>query len=248
MKFTSQVNTTRQQRPRAVSATSSDLSAQRAVLTGNRAAVPMPPPVREGAHSMKIYGDTNSGNCLKVKWVCDNLALPYSWIDVDTLKGETRTHGIPQAQQRRPGADGRIRRRPHAGAIQRHHPLSRPRQRPDPAGRLCRREDGRMAVLGAIQPRALYRGVPLPDGLSGQAGLRSRSRQDQARLCRAGADGASARRLAVSWSAMPSRSPTCRCWPIRALAHEGGFHLDGYAAVRRWIGETEKSLGLPPAR
>ena len=32
------------------------------------------------------------------------------------------------------------------------------------------------------------------------------------------------------------------------LAHEGGFDLDGYAAVRRWIGETEKSLGLPPAR
>jgi glutathione S-transferase len=32
------------------------------------------------------------------------------------------------------------------------------------------------------------------------------------------------------------------------LAHEGGFHLDGYAAVRRWIGATEKFLGLPPAR
>ena len=28
------------------------------------------------------------------------------------------------------------------------------------------------------------------------------------------------------------------------LAHEGGFHLDGYASLRRWIGETEKSLGL----
>ena len=38
---------------------------------------------------MKIYGDTNSGNCLKVKWVCDRLALPYRWIDVDTLKRET---------------------------------------------------------------------------------------------------------------------------------------------------------------
>ena len=25
---------------------------------------------------MKIYGDTNSGNCLKVKWVCDHLAPP----------------------------------------------------------------------------------------------------------------------------------------------------------------------------
>ena len=32
------------------------------------------------------------------------------------------------------------------------------------------------------------------------------------------------------------------------VAHEGGFHLDGYAAVRRLIGATEKFLGLPPAR
>ena len=40
---------------------------------------------------MKIHGDSNSGNCLKVKWVCDRLALPYRWIAVDTLKRETRT-------------------------------------------------------------------------------------------------------------------------------------------------------------
>ena len=32
------------------------------------------------------------------------------------------------------------------------------------------------------------------------------------------------------------------------LAHEGGFHLDGYASLRRWIGEAERSLGLPPVR
>jgi glutathione S-transferase len=31
------------------------------------------------------------------------------------------------------------------------------------------------------------------------------------------------------------------------LAHEGGFDLDGYAALRRWIAATEKQLGLPPA-
>ena len=40
---------------------------------------------------MKIYGDSNSGNCLKVKWVCDRLALPYDWVAIDTLKGESRT-------------------------------------------------------------------------------------------------------------------------------------------------------------
>jgi glutathione S-transferase len=32
------------------------------------------------------------------------------------------------------------------------------------------------------------------------------------------------------------------------LAHEGGFHLDGYASIKRWIGETEQALGLSPAR
>jgi glutathione S-transferase len=32
------------------------------------------------------------------------------------------------------------------------------------------------------------------------------------------------------------------------LAHEGGFHLDGYAAVRRWIGEAEQMFGLTPMR
>ena len=40
---------------------------------------------------MRIYGDSNSGNCLKVKWVCDHLRQPYAWIETDTLKGETRT-------------------------------------------------------------------------------------------------------------------------------------------------------------
>jgi glutathione S-transferase len=32
------------------------------------------------------------------------------------------------------------------------------------------------------------------------------------------------------------------------LAHEGGFDLGRYAALGRWIGETEAYLGLPPAR
>ena len=80
--------------------------------------------------AMKIYGDTNSGNCLKVKWVCDKLALPYHWIAIDTLKGETRTPEFLKLNSAGQVPDGRTRRRPHAGAVQRHHPLSRPRQRP----------------------------------------------------------------------------------------------------------------------
>lgn len=43
---------------------------------------------------MRIYGDSNSGNCLKVKFVCDHLQIPYAWTGIDTQKGETRTAGF----------------------------------------------------------------------------------------------------------------------------------------------------------
>lgn len=39
---------------------------------------------------MRIYGDTISGNCNKVKWVCDMLAIPYEWIETSALDGTTR--------------------------------------------------------------------------------------------------------------------------------------------------------------
>jgi glutathione S-transferase len=40
---------------------------------------------------MKIYGDSISGNCLKVKWVCDSLGLSYDWIETSVVAAETRT-------------------------------------------------------------------------------------------------------------------------------------------------------------
>lgn len=40
---------------------------------------------------MKIYGDSISGNCLKVKWTADFLGLTYDWIEVDVLRAESRT-------------------------------------------------------------------------------------------------------------------------------------------------------------
>jgi glutathione S-transferase len=38
-----------------------------------------------------IYGDVNSGNCYKVKLLAEQLALPYTWVGIDTLKKETRS-------------------------------------------------------------------------------------------------------------------------------------------------------------
>jgi glutathione S-transferase len=43
---------------------------------------------------MKIYGDSISGNCLKVKWVADSLGLSYDWIETSVLKSESRTEAF----------------------------------------------------------------------------------------------------------------------------------------------------------
>jgi len=40
---------------------------------------------------LRIYGDSISGNCLKVKWTADLLGLEYQWVETSVLKGESRT-------------------------------------------------------------------------------------------------------------------------------------------------------------
>lgn len=60
-----------------------------------------------------IYGDSISGNCLKVKFVCDRLGMAYRWVETSVMKGETRK---PQFLKRNPAAqvpivewpDGRV--------------------------------------------------------------------------------------------------------------------------------------------
>lgn len=43
---------------------------------------------------MKIFGDPGSGNCLKVRYTCDHLAIPYEWVPVDVMKRESRTEAF----------------------------------------------------------------------------------------------------------------------------------------------------------
>ena len=40
---------------------------------------------------MVIYGDSRSGNCLKIKWVARRLGVPFEWREVDIMAGATRT-------------------------------------------------------------------------------------------------------------------------------------------------------------
>lgn len=196
---------------------------------------------------MKIHGDLNSGNCLKVKWVCDRLALPYTWIPVDILKRESRT---PQFLKLNGAGqvplvefdDGRTLAQ--SNAIIRY--LARASDLiPADAFAAAKMDEwlfweqySHEPYIAGCRFQMVYLGQPAsdldPDKIKrGYAALARMEHELAATRFLVGD------RLSLADVALLAYT---------MLAHEGGFHLDGYASLRRWIGETEKSLGLPPAR
>jgi glutathione S-transferase len=196
---------------------------------------------------MKIYGDTKSGNCLKVKWVCDRLGLPYSWIDVDTLKRETRT-----TQFLKLNAAGQVptvefddgRTLAQSNAIIRY--LARGSDLiPEDAFAAARMDEwlfweqySHEPYIAVCRMQMVYLGRPASDLdtdkiKGGYAALARMEHQLAATRFLVG-DGFSLADVALL--------------AYTRVAHEGGFHLDGYDAVRRWIGEAERALGLAPVR
>jgi glutathione S-transferase len=196
---------------------------------------------------MKIYGDLNSGNCLKVKWVCDRLALPYSWISIDILKGESRTQQFLKLNSagQVPAVefdDGRTLAQ--SNAIIRY--LARGSDLiPADAFAAAKMDEWLFWEQYSHEPyvagcrfQMVYLGKPAsdldPDKIKrGYAALARMEHQLAATRFLVG-DAVTLADIALL--------------AYTRLAHQGGFHLDGYASLRRWIGETEKSLGLPPAR
>jgi glutathione S-transferase len=196
---------------------------------------------------MRIYGDSNSGNCLKVKWVCDRLSLPYSWIDVDTLKGETRTSEflnlnsagqVPTVEF----DDGRTLAQ--SNAIIRY--LARGSDLiPSDAFVAAKMDEWLFWEQYSHEPhiavcrfQMVYLGKPAsdldPDKV--KRGYAALMRMEQQLAMTRFLTGA-----AVSLADVALLAYT-------RVAHEGGFQLDRYTALRRWIAATEEHLGLPPAR
>ena len=194
---------------------------------------------------MKIYGDSISGNCLKVKWVCDRLALPYSWIAVDVVKQETRT---PQFLALNSAGqvpvvefdDGRTLAQSNAiirylargsalipadafAAAKMDEWLFWEQYSHEPAIAVCRFQ---MIYLGKpaseLDPDRVQRGYAALDRME-------RHLTDARFLVGDAFTLADVALLAYT-----------------RLAHEGGFDLARYPAIRRWIKDGETELGLPP--
>ncbi|MDI4235681.1 glutathione S-transferase family protein [Bradyrhizobium sp. Arg237L] len=196
---------------------------------------------------MKIYGDDKSGNCLKVKWVCDYLALPYTWTNVDILKQETRT-----AEFLRMNSAGQVptivlddgRALAQSNAIIRY--LAR-------GSDLIPSDDFAAAKMDEwlfweqyshepyiavcrFQMRYLGKSVSELDPEKVKRGHAALAQMEQQLALTPFLAGSSLSLADVALLA------------YTRLAHEGGFDLGGYPALRRWINEAERSLGLAPAR
>lgn len=193
---------------------------------------------------MRIYGDSNSGNCLKVKWVCDKLALPYKWIEIDTRKGETRTARFLEMN----GAgqvptvafdDGRTLAQ--SNAIIRY--LARDSALiPGDAFTAAKMDEwlfweqySHEPYIAVCRFHMRYQGKPASDLDPDKV------KRGYSALARLEHQLAASRFLVGDAVTLADVSLLA----YTRVAHEGGFHLDGYAAVRRWIGEAEKSLGVP---
>jgi glutathione S-transferase len=195
---------------------------------------------------MKIYGDTKSGNCLKVKWVCDKLALPYSWIDVDTRKGETRTTQFLKMN----GAgqvptvlfdDGRTLAQ--SNAIIRYLAIGSDLIPTDSFAAakmdewLFWEQYSHEPYIAVCRFQMMYLGKPASDLDT------DKIKGGYAALARMEHQLAATRFLVGDSVSLADVSLLA----YTRVAHEGGFHLGGYASIRRWIGEAERALGLPPA-
>ena len=196
---------------------------------------------------MKIYGDINSGNCLKVKWVCEHLALPFTWVTVDTLKGETRTPeflGLNDAGQVPTVEFDDGRTLAQSNAIIRY--LGRGSALiPTDAFAQAKMDEWLFWEQYSHEPyiavsrfQMFYLGKPASD-------------LDPEKVKRGHAAlGRMERQLALT-PFLTGRAVSLADVSLLAytrIAHEGGFDIEAYRPVRRWIGETEKVLGLSPTR
>jgi glutathione S-transferase len=195
---------------------------------------------------MKIYGDLKSGNCLKVKYIADWRGLPYEWIDIDIMKGESRTADFlalnPQGQV--PAVrldDGRALAQ--SNAILRFLAQGSALLPADPFAQakidewLFWEQYSHEPYVAVARFQMVYLG-------------RTAVERDEKIISRgeAALDYMEQRLTGQEWLANAAFSiADIALIAYTRLAGEGGFDLNARPHLRSWIRRVERELGLEPA-
>lgn len=196
--------------------------------------------------AITLYGSSDSGNCLKAKWVAQRLGVPIAWIETNTFNGETRT---PEFLAINPAGQVPV-------AIL-------------PDGRMLAQSNAIMLYLAEdsdLVPRDAYARAKMLEWLfweqySHEPAIAVRiARKHFLKMSEEEIDPSLLTRGNAALARMElqlSRSPFLVGAAITLAdialvaytryAHRGGFDLAHYPNVREWVRRVERELGLEPA-
>jgi len=193
---------------------------------------------------MKIYGDSISGNCLKVKWVADLLGLSYDWIETDIMVGASRTPAYlamnPAGQV--PAVildDGRPLAQSNAIILHLAEGSGLiPADSYDRAKMLewmFWEQYSHEPYIAVARFQVRYQGKPLADL---EPRLVERGKAALQRV----EDGLATSPFLVGGSATLADVALVA---YTREAHDGGFDLAGYPRVKAWVARVEEALKIP---
>jgi glutathione S-transferase len=192
---------------------------------------------------VKIYGDSISGNCLKVKWTADFLGLKYDWIETNILQGESRT---PTYLAMNPAGqvpavvldDGRYLAQSNAIMLHLAEGSSLiPADAYDRAKMfewMFWEQYSHEPYVAVARFHVLYLGKAVADL--------------EARLVERGAAALQRMELGLAESSFlvggQLSLADVALVAYTRVSHEGGFSLDLYPAVKAWVSRVEQALGI----
>jgi glutathione S-transferase len=193
--------------------------------------------------TLHIHGDSRSGNCLKVKWTADCLGLAYDWTEVDILAGQSRT---PEFLALNPAGqtplvileDGRPLAQSNAIIL----------HLAEGSDLVPRDAYGRAKMLEWMFWEQ-YSHEPYIAVARFQRLLLGRGADEiEARIMQRGE--AALQRMELQLAQTPYLAGPALSLADIALvaytrvAHEGGFDLGAYPAIRDWVGRVEAALRI----
>ncbi|WP_337187196.1 glutathione S-transferase family protein [Phenylobacterium sp.] len=190
---------------------------------------------------MKIYGDSKSGNCLKVKWTADFLGRTYDWIEVDITRGESRTPAFlamnPAGQVPAVSLDDG-RPLAQSNAIILHLAEGSPLIPADACARMLEwlfwEQYSHEPYVAVARFQVVYQGKS-PTELDARLVERAAAALQRLETGLAGGDFLVGDAVTLADVALVAYT---------RLAPEGGFDLDLYPRVKAWVARVETALGI----
>jgi glutathione S-transferase len=195
---------------------------------------------------IRLYGASTSGNCLKTRWIADLMGIDYDWQEMDIFAGDTRRDDFlainPAGQvpcMVREGGDVLAQ----SNAIMLYLAEGSALIPDDPFDRakmfewMFWEQYSHEPAIAVRRAQLKFMNIPEAeiDPMLMQKGRRALGVMELRLMARDFIVGSAMTLADVALVA------------YTRVAHEGGFDLEDFPAVRSWVHRVERELGLEPA-